>query len=472
VFDDLAVLTDAGLLAAMSESQRVERAAAARRIVAAGVFAVRREAGPGTKTEMWCVEDWDVAAAEVGAELGVSRFRASADLALGHALVTRLPKVAGRFLAGDFDLRVATAIDSRTTLVQDPDILARLDETLAEKAADWNALSREKLNDVIDWLVIELDPEARRVARERHHDRHIDITGDRHGLSEVSGRLPTVDAATLDKRLDQVAGAVCRNDPRTKAQRRADALIALVDGLVTLPCACGGDDCAVGEDPAATPSQVIVHVLAEQSTVTGQGDKPGYVLGHGPIAASIVRRLIRSGRGKARPVATADALEAEQRYRPSRRLTDFLLCRDMICRFPGCDKPADGCDTDHTIPWPYGRTHPSNTKPYCRHHHLLKTFWTGPGGFRDVQHPDGTVEFTSPSGRRYRTKPLGALFFPQLATPSGRHVPLGEPPPMTGPKGANMPRRQRSRAADRAARIAWERSVNRARLESLPPPPF
>jgi hypothetical protein len=144
----------------------------------------------------------------------------------------------------------------------------------------------------------------------------------------------------------------------------------------------------------------------------------------------------------------------------------------MICRFPGCSKPADECDTDHTIPWPYGRTHPSNTKPYCRHHHLLKTFWTGPGGFHDIQHPDGTVEFTSPSGRRYRTKPLGALFFPQLAAASGGHVPRGEPPPKAGPNGANMPRRRRSRAADRAARIAWERGVNRARLASLPPPPF
>lgn len=397
MFDDLAVLTDGGLLVAMSESQRVERAAAARRIVAAGVFAVRREAGPGTKTEMWCVEDWDVAAAEVGAELGVSRFRAKADLALGYALVTRLLKVAQRFLAGDLDPRVVTAIDNRTLSVQDPDILARLDEILAEKAADWNALSREKLNDVIDWLVIELDPEARRVPRERHHDRHIDITGDKDGLSDVSGSLPTVDAEILDKRLDQTADTVCRNDPRTKAQRRTDALFALVDGLTTLPCACGGAECAAGDEPAATPSQVIVHVLAEQSTVTGQGDKPGYVLGQGPIAASTVHELIRSGRAKTRPVATADALDAEPRYRPSRKLTDFLLCRDMICRFPGCNKPVDECDTDHTIPWPYGRTHPSNTKPYCRHHHLLKTFWSGPGGFQDIQHPDGTIEFTSPA---------------------------------------------------------------------------
>jgi hypothetical protein len=132
--------------------------------------------------------------------------------------------------------------------------------------------------------------------------------------------------------------------------------------------------------------------------------------------------------------------------------------------------PAERCDTDHTIAWPHGRTHPSNNKEYCRHHHLLKTFWTGPGGWHDIQHPDGTVEFAYPSGRRYRTKPLGALFFPQLATPTGRHVPLGEPPPTDGPRADRMPRRRRTRAAERAARIAWERGVNRARIEANPPP--
>lgn len=474
MFEDLVGLDDAGLLAAMSETLRVERAAAARRLVAAGVFAFRRESAGCAETRMWCVEDWDVAAAEVGAELGLSRFRASANMSLGQTLVTRLPKLACRFLAGDFDERVVAMIDNRTALVQDPDILARLDGTLAENAASWNALSREKLKDVIDWLVIELDPEARRVARERNDDRHIDITGDRDGLSEVSGRLPAVDAATLDKRLDQVADTVCRDDPRTKAQRRADALIALVEGRAALICACGGGDCPTvsidDDDVAAPPSQVIVHVLAEQSAVTGQSDKPAYLPGQGPIAASTVRTLIGSGRAKARPVAEPDDLNAEPRYRPSRRLADFLLCRDLICRFPGCCHPAERCDTDHTIAWPRGRTHPSNAKQYCRHHHLLKTFWSGPGGWHDTQLADGTIEFNSPSGRRYRTKPLGALFFPQLAVSTGRHVPLGEPPPTNWPKGVNMPRRRRLRAAERAARIAWERGVNRACIQANPPP--
>lgn len=39
--------------------------------------------------------------------------------------------------------------------------------------------------------------------------------------------------------------------------------------------------------------------------------------------------------------------------------------RDRTCRFPGCDRPAQFCDIDHTVPYPYGFTHPSNLKCLC-----------------------------------------------------------------------------------------------------------
>jgi hypothetical protein len=54
-----------------------------------------------------------------------------------------------------------------------------------------------------------------------------------------------------------------------------------------------------------------------------------------------------------------------------------------------------------------------------RCHHLLKTFYTGSGGWADKQSPDGTVVWTAPTGRTYSTKPSGSLFFPIWATPTG-----------------------------------------------------
>jgi hypothetical protein len=95
---------------------------------------------------------------------------------------------------------------------------------------------------------------------------------------------------------------------------------------------------------------------------------------------------------------------------------------------------------------------------------LLKTFGTGAGGWADKQFPDGTITWTSPSGRTYTTKPGGALFFPILATPTGEATirKLTTTPPEA--RGLTMPRRKRTRAQEQDDRIAAERRINEARI--------
>jgi hypothetical protein len=104
----------------------------------------------------------------------------------------------------------------------------------------------------------------------------------------------------------------------------------------------------------------------------------------------------------------------------------------------------------------------SSSRSRC--HHLLKTFYTGMGGWADRQLPDGTVIWTAPTGHTYTTKPGGSLFFPQLAISTGELV----IPETTGPpsehRGLMMPMRKRTRSEDRAYRIAVERQHNAARI--------
>jgi hypothetical protein len=56
-----------------------------------------------------------------------------------------------------------------------------------------------------------------------------------------------------------------------------------------------------------------------------------------------------------------------------------------------------------------------------------ETFWTGIGGWSDIQLPDGTLIWTSPSGTRYPTYPGSRIFFPNWdVTPQNstyRHQP-------------------------------------------------
>jgi hypothetical protein len=172
----------------------------------------------------------------------------------------------------------------------------------------------------------------------------------------------------------------------------------------------------------------------------------------------------------------------EPQYRPSAKLAAFVRARDMFCRFPGCDVPAERCDIDRVVPYPYGPTHASNLNCKCRDHHLAKTFWDG---WRDEQLPDATVIWTTPAGQRYTTMPGSRLFFPAWDTTTAALPPMALPPPDPG-RTAKMPRRRRTRAAENATRIKAERNANaiqRARGQELAaaaeqpdygndPPPF
>jgi len=52
----------------------------------------------------------------------------------------------------------------------------------------------------------------------------------RMALTEIFGRLITTDAHAVDARLDAIAATVCADDPRTRNQRRADAMGAMAVG--------------------------------------------------------------------------------------------------------------------------------------------------------------------------------------------------------------------------------------------------
>jgi len=267
----------------------------------------------------------------------------------------------------------------------------------------------------------------------------------------------TPDAHALDQRLDTITATVCAHDPRCKDQRRADALGALVAGADRLGCRCGRPDCPASARPASAP--VVIHVLAEQAGLGG-GDLPAsQVCADGLISPELVAEL--AGTATLVPLVHPGDAPPEPGYVPSKALADFVRCRDLTCRWPGCDRPAFDCELDHTIPYARGgATHASNLKCYCKVHHLLKTFL----GWRDQQLPDGTLILASPSGHTYVTTPGSALLFPSLCRAVGG-CPAPEvdllPEDYCTDRTAMMPRRNRTRAQHRAARINAERRHNR-----------
>ena len=274
-------------------------------------------------------------------------------------------------------------------------MIAGLDEAIARRCEKWMKLSKNKLKDRVDHWVAEFDPAGVRVPPVVDEGRYIEVSpGASAGMAFFSGHIRAEDAAAVDQRLDAIAATVCEHDPRTHMQRRSDACGPLGRLEATLACLCGREDCTAAAERSAAAAAVI-HVLAEQGTVDGTSDKPGYLRGFGVMPAESVRRVAKTA--KLKPLTVPTEAQPDPGYRPTAATTEFVRWRDLTCRWPGCDKPAEYSDIDHTVPWPCGPTHRSNNKCYCRIHHLIKTFC----GWADQQLPDGTIILTAPTGLVY-----------------------------------------------------------------------
>ncbi|WP_284233364.1 HNH endonuclease signature motif containing protein [Mycobacterium antarcticum] len=548
MFDSLVAATagahGAGAVAAWG---RLESAASARRLAAMVCVLDAAHAVEGSaEREHWSLDTWEAVSAQIAATLGLTGGAAANLLLTAVALRDRFPKLAAVFADGLVTFAVVRAIVWRSRLVTDPDALARLDEALAGEVARWGPMSVHTTETTIDEFITRVDPDAVRRTQTRARGRSVEISiEDGSGMAELFATVFATDAEAFDRRVDALAGTVCEADPRTRDQRRSDAIGAMARSADRLACLCGREDCTAAQNPPA--AGVVVYVIAHQDALdvpamsdepppddpgpddVDAGDNGGDGGGEdvespdpGPDATSpspaeecsgldglapavfirpttgiltdgliprpghlsTIRPAVTTrGRFLPGPVFRRAALNAtirrilhpgqappEPRYRPSKRLADFVRCRDLTCRFPGCREPATNCDVDHTIPWPHGPTQAANLKILCRRHHLLKTFWPG---WRDRQHPDGTIEWTDPEGRTHVTAPGSRLLFPELCRPTAPVTTATNPPVNLAP-GLTMPRRKTTRKQDRARRIAYERELNRAELanaesEDVPP---
>src|SRR5277367_5551572 len=449
MFDEAAPLVES-----MGAATRAENRAAGERLAAIGELDLLRLRQVGER-ETWCTDTQEAIAAEVGAALSVTQALATSYLYYARTMRTRLSKVGALLQAGDVSYRLFQTIAYRTDLITDPEVMAAVDARLAAVIPRWPAMTQGRLASYVDRVVARADRDAVRRSRERRGDREVSIWGDADGLTEIFGRLVTTDAHAVDARLDALAATVCADDPRTRNQRRADAMGAMAVGADRLSCRCGQPCC-----PAAatlTPSPVVIHVVADQASVDGTAQTHGSLIGSDAlIPPELIADLAKSAR--LRPLVHPADAPPERGYTPSQALADFVRCRDLTCRFPGCDKTAMNCDLDHTIPYADGgRTQASNLKCLCRLHHLIKTFW----GWHAQQLPDSTLVWTSPSGQTYVTTPGSAILFPSLCVPTEVSEPVPDRP-RCADRAAMMPKRRRTRAQHRANYVAAERRHNLA----------
>ena len=218
----------------------------------------------------------------------------------------------------------------------------------------------------------------------------------------------------------------------TPEQRRADALIALIEA--------GGKGSGVGgKGKESWGGRVLVQLDYTQRLAGAAG--AGVVGAGQQLPAGELRRICCDA--DLIPVVLGTNSEVLDLGRSARLVTPAirtaLVVRDQGCVFPGCDAPASRCEAHHITPWwNGGRTALSNLALLCHSHHPLIEPAHGP--LRDQWQvriaTDGLPEFTPPARidpaqrpvRHARHKRRPAEPSPTPAADSPPRLDTGRPP--------------------------------------------
>ena len=252
--------------------------------------------------------------------------------------------------------------------------------------------------------VIAVDP---RGAEEQHRaaseQRRVEMRMLDHGMGSLHAELTADAVEAIMTRVQTAADALAAAErgeqveafePRTADQLRADALVALLTGQEL--------------DLRATwqGRRPTVQVSVALSTLLGLDDEPGELDGYGPIPAQLARRIAADPTGTWRRLVT-DPLGGvidvgRTAYEPPQDLTDHVLARDRICRFPGCRRRARRCEIDHQTAWGDGGcTDECNLECLCSRHHHLKH----EAGWTVLGDPNDDVLWVAPTGHTYLDPP-------------------------------------------------------------------
>ena len=505
-----ASLTPAELIDAMAGLHRAESTLAERKLAVIAELADHR-LEQAVRDEIDCGAE--VAEAEVGAALTVGRGEAGRLIELATALAHRLPRVRAALAAGQLDAYRAGLIESATRNV-DAEFIAEverlsLEKILAPTGSDDVGLIGQRARNAIARIIGRIDPAGVRERRRRAmNERYVGVSAAEDAMVSLFGSLPAADGRKFDLRLRELANTTCPADGRTFEQRKVDALGALVDGRDFLPCACGREDCPrrAGTVPAAR--KPLIHVILLGSTFDGEDEEEGYLDGYGLIDAEHARTLsdeadieyvrvpddVRMRRTERdctdqnppdaglapstdtaltdNPDTAGSRAEADTAsgaagfpdsayvYRPTAILDAWLRILCGTCQWPHCDAPAWNADLDHDVPFDHadptrgGTTTARGMKAYCRTHHRIKHS----GCWAERHNPDRSIDYVSPTGHRYRSRAAGYLDLLGLSPDD-----ITDPDLDTGPGG--RPRRRRTRAQNKVARIRAERRRQQTRTD-------
>ena len=251
--------------------------------------------------------------------------------------------------------------------------------------------------------VAKLDP---RGEQQQHEDaaaeRRVCHQPAEHAMAWINTYLPAADAqavlTAVQAMADKLKAAAGPDDCRSADQYRADALVAI--------CLAVLHGQSIEGLPKWQGRHPQVQVMVALSTLLGMDEQPGELAGYGPIPADVARKMAADPTGTWTRLVTDDLGHlidyGREKYRPPQDLIDHVTARDRTCRGPHCHRHARRCEVDHVVPFSEGgETNAGNLGPECpREHHVKHD-----AGWQVERLPDGTIRWTTPTGRVYDRPP-------------------------------------------------------------------
>jgi len=335
----------------------------------------------------------------------------------------RMPEVDAAYAAGTIPTASVRAI---ARVASNPRVTDLVDELVDRIFA---AQAREASHDdlasfVRDWERF-ADADGAEQAREHTHRRRNaslvrnDLAaawhlrgefGDLHGASMAEVLAAYEHAEWLADRDAAIAehgpGATPDQFPRTAAQRRADAVLAIFRRAAATPA------------DAQSPEPLVSIVIDQETLETELARAAGHPAGHDP--SRLDQRICRTTSGH--PVHPADAVAAilvghvrrvvvdaasnvidlgRRRRCFTGSSRDAALLQTAIrdrggttCFWADCNSPPQWMQVDHDQTWrALGPSDIANSQTACGHHNRLKET-----GYRPVRGPDGTYTYRRPDG--------------------------------------------------------------------------
>ena len=237
------------------------------------------------------------------------------------AMRERLPQVGKVFEAGDIDYRLFQTIVFRTTLITDTATLASIDAQVAALAPRWPSMTRGKLAAAIDELVARLDPDAVR------RTRTPPPTATSRSANPIPAWAKSTPGCSTPPGSRSASASTNWPPPSVQPTRATTTNAAPTRSPPWLPEPTGwpAPAAATPAPPGPTPGRRApssIHVVAEQATLEGRSQTPGYAVGSDSlILAQMLRELAAAA--KCLPIIPPVGATPEPGYIPSRALAEF-----------------------------------------------------------------------------------------------------------------------------------------------------